>query len=174
MEEVDAVVAGSINSSKGVYTIQLKRAIGTDDIQVRYGTAAGGEQLQATIELPNGGKVTVANGTQLATPANDVTVTLANADKAALKVWKGDTKYADATTTVKEGDITATVNGDKIQLTSTGALNNAGDTTFTVGISDTVKATLHPLQLRLPKPVFVHSATPTSEGNCFWNCKQRI
>lgn len=165
VEEVDAVVAGSINSSKGVYTIQLKRAIGTDDIQVRYGTAAGGEQLQATIELPNGGKVTVANGTQLATPANDVTVTLANADKAALKVWKGDTKYADATTTVKEGDITATVNGDKIQLTSTGALNNAGDTTFTVGISDTVKATLT-ITVEAPKPS-VTLATPTLKETAF-------
>ena len=151
VEEVDAVVAGSINSSKGVYTIQLKRAIGNDDIQVRYGTAAGGEQLQATIELQNGGKVTVANGTQLATPTNDVTVTLVNADSAALKVWKDNEKYSDATTTSTANTITATIKNGKIELTSTGALNNAGDTTFTVGISDTVKATLT-ITVEAPKP----------------------
>ena len=165
VEEVDAVVAGSINSDKGVYTIQLKRAIGNDDIQVRYGTAAGGDQLEATIELQNGGKVTVANGTTLATPTNDVTVTLANADKTALKVWKGDTKYADATTTVKEGDITATVSNDKIQLTSTGALNNAGDTVFTVGVSDTVKVTLT-VTVEAPKPS-VTLTTPTLTETAF-------
>ena len=49
VQETDAVVAKSTNSSKGVYTIKLKTPVGNDRIDVRYGTATGGDQLEASV-----------------------------------------------------------------------------------------------------------------------------
>ncbi len=155
-QEVSAVVGESTNSDKGVYSLTLAKPMGNDRIDIRYGTATGGEQLEARIELTPS-TVTVDNGATLQENTHDVTVQLTNASVQDLKVWTTDKNYSEATTTANLDNITATVKKDKIVLTSS-ALTNAKTTTFKVGVSDAVSQELS-ITVNAPKP----SVTLTTE-----------
>ena len=148
-QEVSAVVGESMNSDKGVYSLTLAKPMGNDRIDIRYGTATGGEQLEARIELAPS-TVTVDNGATLQENTHDVTVQLTNASVQDLKVWTTDKNYSEATTTANLDNITATVKKDKIVLTSS-ALTNAKTTTFKVGVSDAVSQELS-ITVNAPKP----------------------
>ena len=147
VQETDAVVAKSTNSSNGVYTITLKTPVGNDMIHVRYGAATGEQELTASVTL----KDTELEATQNAAASGTTTVTLQNAEESALKIWQEGTKYADATTeaTDKTVNVKAKLTGTTITLSETP--NVVGAAKFFVGISDTVKAELT-VNVVAPKP----------------------
>ena len=138
-QEVSAVVGESMNSDKGVYSLTLAKPMGNDRIDIRYGTATGGDQLEASVTLTP----TSYEATQNVAINNEkVQVNLTNAEESALKIWQEGTKYADATTeaTDKTVNVKAKLTGTTITLSETP--NVVGAAKFFVGISDTVKAEL--------------------------------
>ena len=138
VQETDAVVAKSTNSSNGVYTITLKTPVGNDMIHVRYGAATGEQELTASVTL----KDTELEATQNTAASGTTTVTLQNAEESALKIWQEGTDYTKATTEATDAkvNVKAKLTGTTITLSETP--NAVGTAKFFVGISDTVKAEL--------------------------------
>ena len=137
VQETDAVVAKSTNSSNGVYTITLKTPVGNDRIHVRYGAATGEQELTASVTV----EPTSYEATQNVAINNEkVQVSLSNADKAALKIWTEGQTYEQGAATQTVQKVQATLAGTEITLS--GTPDTVATAKFFVGISDAVKAEL--------------------------------
>ena len=136
-QEVSAVVGESMNSDKGVYSLTLAKPMGNDRIDIRYGTATGGDQLEASVTLTP----TSYEATQNVAINNEkVQVNLTNADKTALKIWTEGQTYEQGANTQTVQKVKADLAGTEITLS--GTPDAVATAKFFVGVSDTVKAEL--------------------------------